>query len=178
MDAIASKQSHPVEKKRARYPLCALNRMQMLIVAVKGVGSTKRISKQLAAQALLARLHERSPYKSYYDIADLYSSLAKAMPQQTSTDTNEIEATADQNDMQFRNRKRSRDFVDDLNCVVQQTRTSRRHAIAQEMSDEEEDVCETNKSLSHAARSDHNGRRVWIKHSRRPSRPVSYHVKR
>nr|CCA21638.1 double stranded RNA binding putative [Albugo laibachii Nc14] len=141
--------------------------------AGEGVGSTKRISKQLAAQALLARLHERSPYKCYYDIADLYSSLAKTPPQAT-TNVNEIEEAADPNEMEYRGRKRSRDYVDDVNGVVHQTRISRRHVVTQEMSDEEE-LYEKNSDTSHADHSAHNGRRVWIKHSSRPCHPNSHH---
>ena len=48
----------------------------MVFRCTKGVASTKKIAKQYAAQALLAILHERTVSK-YYEVADLYSNLAK-----------------------------------------------------------------------------------------------------
>ncbi|DAZ97041.1 TPA: LOW QUALITY PROTEIN: hypothetical protein N0F65_012910 [Lagenidium giganteum] len=47
--------------------------------AAEGVASTKKVAKQLGAQALLALLHERT-HEYYYEVAESYSSISKSHP--------------------------------------------------------------------------------------------------
>ncbi|KAE8890959.1 hypothetical protein PF005_g16346 [Phytophthora fragariae] len=52
----------------------------------EGVASTKKIAKQLGAQQLLAKLHERTARK-YYEVAEMYNNSLKGQPVITESST-------------------------------------------------------------------------------------------
>lgn len=51
----------------------------MCMTGRQGTATTKKVAKQLSAQSLLVQLHERT-MKTYYAVAELYSSVTKGQP--------------------------------------------------------------------------------------------------